>query len=91
MKTKQLPTFEKTKESVIITIPVNYIAFLARHNPETPLIVKDKHKLSEFVLDNIQNRTENSEGLGVFYEMLDFAIMTTLEDGEDCVKMKNEY
>lgn len=84
-------TYKKTKSALVITVPIDLIAFAAANHPETPLIVHSKHQLAQHVLFELEHNLADSESAYVtngFQELLDKAIESVAESGEECVDYK---
>lgn len=82
-------TFENNYGDIVIRIPGDLIKFAAENNPETPMIVKNKTELAEHIIWRIEfNLGPNESGITGLQELLDKAIITTLEAGEDCIEEK---
>lgn len=87
---KKLIAFKTDKSGITIRIPKGLISYVAKHNPETPLRVLDSSVLMNKVAFELEhNLGDNETGLTGFQKLMDAAIMSVAENGEECVEFKD--
>lgn len=85
----ELMEFKIENGAIQISIPINLIEFAATHNPQSPCIVHDKDTLANKVLFELEfNLGKEESGLTGLQQLIDEAIETVIENGEDCIDLK---
>lgn len=81
----KLIKYKTNKSSISITIPLEFLSFLAKNHPEWPVKVLNKVRFGENVLHQLEHCLGNHESLTGFQELLDEAIQEAHDSGDDTI------
>jgi hypothetical protein len=79
---------ERGGGNLLISIPESTIVYAAEHNPENPLVIKDKEALLNYYKEYLNELDVTEDGLTSFERFLDSIAVEATESGLEGIEIK---